>query len=93
MHVYAYRLLAHAYSTFKLTYVNTSFCRFPQMGHSSTHTICGCGISIPPHAPPVRKRHQLELALMGRGDIVNGTIVFGMAPSLAVVARTTVRRH
>lgn len=27
---------------------------------------------------------------MGRGDIVNGTIVFGMAPSLAVIARTTV---
>ena len=63
------------------------------MGHSSTHTICGCGISIPPHASPVRKRHQLELALMGRGDIVNGTIVFGMAPSLAVIARTTVRRQ
>ena len=63
------------------------------MGHSGTHTICGCGISIPPHAPPVRKRHQLELALMGRGDIVNGTIVFGMAPSLAVIARTMVRRQ
>ena len=59
------------------------------MGHSSTKTICGCGVMVSA-SPASKKRYAMEMALMGKGDVVNGTVVFGMAPSLAVIARTHV---
>ncbi|GAX83109.1 hypothetical protein CEUSTIGMA_g10535.t1 [Chlamydomonas eustigma] len=62
-----------------------------QMGNSSTMAVCGCGVAISPGPNPHRKRHALEVALLGRGDVLNGTILLGMAPALAVVARTKVR--
>jgi len=59
------------------------------MGFSSTPTICGCGVMVINNTVS-KKRHAIEMALMGKGDVINGTVIFGMAPSLAVIARTPV---
>ena len=71
-----------------------------QMGILAGARTCGCGItlsslittsSLNPPSGSRGKLTSLDLAHLGRGDLINGDVLLGMAPALTVVASSSIK--